>query len=72
MEASIKNKKIYVMIYKKDNNLQTFLNINSEHPTSIKKKVFCTARASGIKIIYSTSKNFEHGTQEICKTRLQP
>lgn len=38
MEASIKNKKIYVMIYKKDNNLQTFLNINSEHPTSIKKK----------------------------------
>ena len=39
MEASIKNKRIYVIIYKKYNNLQTFLNINSEHPTSIKKSI---------------------------------
>ena len=39
METYIENDKLYTKIYKKESDTQTFLNINSEHSTSIKNSI---------------------------------
>ena len=64
----IKNKKLYMKIYRKQTDRQTFLNINSEHPKSL-KTIISYSQALRIKRICSKTTDFEHHLHEV-KERL--
>ena len=40
MEVYIKNNKLYTKIYRKETDRQNVLNINSEHPISLKNSIY--------------------------------
>ena len=60
----IKNNKLYTKIYRKQTNRQSFLHINSEHPTSLKDRI-PFSQAPQIKRICTTSKGFGHHFKEL-------
>ena len=64
----IKNKKLYMKTYRKQTDRQTFLNINSEHPKSL-KTIISYSQALRIKRICSKTTDFEHHLHEL-KERL--
>ena len=63
-----KNNKLCTKIYRKKTDLQTFLNINSEHPKSLKASI-PFSQALRIKRICLKTTDFEHQFQEL-KERL--
>ena len=60
----IKNNKLHTKIFKKKTDHQTFLNINSEHPKSLKSSI-PYSQALRIKRICSTKKDFDHHSREL-------
>ena len=58
-EIYIKNNKLHTKIFKKETDRQTFLNINSEQPKSLKISI-PYSQALQIKRICSTKKDFDH------------
>ena len=67
-DVYIKNNKLYIKIYTKRTNRQTFFNINFEHPKSLKVSI-PYSQALRIKKICSITADFEHHLQEL-KERL--
>ena len=63
-EVYIKNNKLYTKIYRKKKDRQTFFNINSEHPKSL-KAIIPYSQALRIKRICSKTTDFEHHLQEL-------
>ena len=63
-EVYIKNNKLYIKIYRKKTGRQTFLNINSEHPKSLKTSI-SSSQALSITIICSKTRDFEYHLQEL-------
>ena len=66
-EVYIKNNKLYTKIYRKKDR-QTFLNINAEHPKSLKSRI-PYRQALRIKRICSKTTDFDYHLQEL-KERL--
>ena len=62
-EIYIKNNKLHTKIFKKETDRQTFLNINSEQPKSLKISI-PYSQALRIKRICSTKKDFDHHSRE--------
>ena len=62
-EIYIKNK-LHTKIFRKKTDRQTFLNINSEHPKSLKNSI-PYSQALRIKRICSTKKDFDHHLREL-------
>ena len=60
----IKNNKLHTKIFRKKIDRQTFLNINSEHPKSLKNSI-PYSQALRIKRICSTKKDFDHHLTEL-------
>ena len=58
-EIYIKNNKSHTKIFRKKTDCQTFLNINSEHPKSLKNSI-PYSQAFRIKRICSAKKDFDH------------
>ena len=58
-EICIKNNKLHTKIFRKKTDCQTYLNINSEHPKSLKNSI-PYSQALRIKRICSTKKDFDH------------
>ena len=63
-EIFIKNNKLHTKIFRKKTDRQTFLNINSEHPKSLKNSI-PYSQALRIKIICSSKKSFDHHSKEL-------
>ena len=61
-DVYIKNNKLYIKIYTKGTNRQTFLNINFEHRKSLKARI-PYSQALRIKRICSITADFEHHLQ---------
>ena len=61
-DVYIKNNKLYIKIYTKGTNRQTFLNINFEHRKSLKASI-PYSQALRIKRICSITADFEHHLQ---------
>ena len=73
-EIYIKSNKLHTKIFRKKTDRQTFLNINSEHPKSLKNNI-PYSQALRIKRICSTKKDFDHHSRElkeIFEARLRP
>ena len=60
----IKNNKLHTKIFRKKTDYQTFLNINSEHPKSLKNSI-PYSQALRVKRICSTKKDFDHHSREL-------
>ena len=60
----IKNNKLHTKIFRKKTDGQTFLNINSEHPKSLKNSI-PYSQALRVKRICSTKKDFDHHSREL-------
>ena len=63
-EIYIKNHKLQTKRFKKKTGRQTFLNINSEHPKSLKNSI-SYSQALRVKRICSTKKDFDHHSGEL-------
>ena len=63
-EIHIKNNKLHTKIFRKKTDRQTFLNINSEHPKSLKNSI-PYSQALRIKRICSSKKSFDHHSKEL-------
>ena len=55
---------LYIKIYKKNPDLQIFLNINSEHPESLKTSILYSEALRIKKICWKTT-DFEYDLQEL-------
>ena len=60
----IKNNKLYTKIYRKETDRQSFFQIDSEHPKSLKNSI-PYSQALRIKLICTSSKDFEHHRKEL-------
>ena len=60
----IKNTKLDTKTFRKKTDRQTFLNINSEHPKSLKNSI-SYSQTIQIKKLSSTKKNFDHHSREL-------
>ena len=60
----IKNSKLYIKIYRKQIDRQNFFRINSEHPILLKYSI-SYSQALRIKLICTTSKDFEHHCKDL-------
>ena len=63
-EIYIKNNKLHTKIFRKKTDCQTFLNINSEHPKSLKNSI-PYSQALQVKRNCSTKKDFDHHSREL-------
>ena len=63
-EIYIKNNKLHTKIFRKKTDCQSFLNINSEHPKSLKNSI-TYSQALQITRICSTKKDFDHHLREL-------
>ena len=63
-EIYIKNSKLHTKIFREKTDRQTFPNINSEHPKSLKNSI-PYSKALQIKRICSTKKDFDHHLREL-------
>ena len=63
-EIYIKNIKLHTKIFRKKTDCQTFLNINSDHPKSLKNNI-SYSQALRIKRISSTKKDFDHHLRKL-------
>ena len=62
-EIYIKNNKLHTKIFGKKTDHQTFLNINLEHPISLKNSILYS-QVLRIKRICSTKKDFDHNSRK--------
>ena len=63
-EIFIRNSKLHTKIFRKQTDRQTFRNINSEHPKSLKNSI-PYSQSLRIKRICSTKKDFDHHLTEL-------
>ena len=60
----IKNTRLHTKTFRKKTDCQTFLNINSEHPKSLKNSISYSQTIQRKKLS-STKKNFDHHSREL-------
>ena len=63
-DVYIKTNKLYAKIYRKQNDRQNFLHIDSEHPKSLRDGIQYS-QALRVKRICAISKDFEHNCKEL-------
>ena len=63
-EIYVKNNKLHTKTFRIKTDCQTFLNVNSEHPKSLKNSI-SNSQTLRIKRICSTKKDFDHHSIEL-------